>query len=36
MDNFVRENDDYDDQQDLLKHIKWVEDQIAWQKKRKE
>lgn len=35
IDKFVRERDDYDDQQDLLKYIKWVEDQIAYLKKRK-
>jgi predicted nucleic acid-binding Zn-ribbon protein len=36
VDKFVRENDDYEDQQDLLKYIKWVEDQVAWLKKKKE
>ena len=36
MDKHVRENDSYEDQQDLLHYINWVTNQIAWLKKRKE
>lgn len=36
MDKHVRENDAYEDQQDLLNYISWVADQIDRLKKRKE
>ena len=36
MDKHTRAMDDYEDQQDLLRYIDWVEDQIAWLKKKKE
>ena len=40
MDKHTRSMDDYDDQQDLLKYIAWVEDQIErlkeWEKEKAE
>lgn len=35
VDKHSREVDDYEDQQDLLKYIEWVKDQINRLKKRK-
>lgn len=36
LDKHTRAVDDYEDQQDLLRYIEWVEKQVEYQKKRKE
>ena len=40
MDKHTRSMDDYDDQQDLIRYIAWVEDQIEglkeWEKEKAE
>ena len=36
MDKHTRAIDDYEDQQDLLRYIEWVQNQVERLKKRKE
>lgn len=36
LDKYVRANDEFEDQQDLIRYVDWVENQIAYMKKRKE
>lgn len=36
MDKHIRDVDDYEDQQDLLRYIAWVEDQKTFIKKKQE